>query len=192
MTVDWESVENACESFVRGALQASSIGNVAVMWRDKERKHLTEPYVELSISAETARGVDEQTFARVGTAPNDVAVPRVTGIREFTLQARIRARSQAATRHARNAAMVLRASLNHSALRKVLDDAGVAFQSVLSQGSAVTEYENRRESVHLLDLRFAVKSELYLPDETLGIARRVEITPSFDDAAGDEIEVEAE
>lgn len=185
MTVQWDDVEAAIETFVGDALTASGYANAAavgVCWRDKSSKsHKTTPYVELSIGSEVARGHDETTWVETGDAPANVLVPKVRGVREFTLQIRVRSRSQAASRAARNVAEVLRASLYHPMLRQVLDTAGVAFLQTSGTGSAVTAHEDRYESVHVLDVRFGVGSELYLPAQSADPVEAVEVTSTLDD-----------
>ncbi len=194
MTVSWEAVETALQSFVEGALTASGLGTgankVGVCWRDRSDKdQKTAPYVELSISAEVARGHDEAVLEEVGTSPASVLVPRVTGVREFTLQVRIRSRSQKADKTSRNVAEVLRASLYHPYLRAILDTAGVAFLQTSGTGSAATSHEGRYESVFILDVRFATKSELYLPDQSGVPVEAVEITPTLADSEYPTVEI---
>lgn len=189
MTVAWSTVETALETFVSAVLTAASV-DCGVCWRDKVSKsHKTEPYLELSISGESSRGHDETEWEEVGAAPDNVLVPRIVGVREFTLQIRVRSRSQSAARAARNVVETLRAALYHPYLRQPLDNAGIAFQTATSPGSAVTAFDGRFESVGVLDARFATRSELYLPAQSGAPVEAVEVTPTLADVAQPLIEI---
>lgn len=168
MTVAWASAKAAIASFVEAT---GVVGPDHVVWdRDSYGIVFHESSVELRISEERAVGQDD--VEQVEITPG-VYSPRITGIREFTLSVRFRARTPADAYAARAALETVRASFHHPLRRQVLTSAGVAFLSTEMLDAREVTFGDRYEILANLDVRMSVQSELYLPAETAGVVESV-------------------
>lgn len=179
MTVQWDSVKAAIGAFVAAT---HVVAEDHVVWdRDATQLVFHESSLELRISGERAVGTDD--VEEVEVTP-DVYAFRVTGIREFTVSMRFRARSPADSYAARTALETVRASFHHPVRRQVLTDAGVAFLSTEMLETREVTFGDRYELVATLDVRMSVVSTLEVAGETYDYVEAVELssnpaTPPF-------------
>jgi hypothetical protein len=156
MTVAWTGIKDALSAFVR------STGVVAsdhVVWdRGANETVFHESTVELRITGERSLGYDD--VEDVELSPG-IFAPRVTGIREFTLSIRFRARSEADAYAARHALETLRASFHHPVREQILSDAGVSFLETEMLETRDIVLGGRTETIAALDVRLGVLSELF-------------------------------
>lgn len=161
MTVQWASAKAAITAFVQAT---GVVGADHVVWdQDAYEVVFHESSVELRIAEERALGWDDVEAVEV--APG-VAYPRVTGIREFVLTIRFRARTPADAYNARSALETIRASLYHPLRREVLTRAGVAFLATEMLDAREVTFGGRTEILANLDVRMSVLSELSVPGAT--------------------------
>ena len=173
MTVAWQAAKDAITAFVQatGVVDADH-----VLWdRDAAKLVLHESSVEMRISSERALGQDDVEMVEVG--PNAFS-PRITGLREFTLSLRFRARTPVDAYASRDALETIRASLHHPGRRQILTNAGVAFLSTEMLETRDITYQGRWEQIAELDVRLAVLSTLYAPDETREHVAQVSVSDS--------------
>lgn len=171
MTVQWNAVKDAIAAFVRST---HVVAPDHVVWdRDASQLVFHESSVELRISGERAVGYDD--VEEVEVAPG-VYAPRVTGLREFTLSMRLRARTPADSYAARTALETVRASFHHPVRRKLLSDEGVAFLSTEMLEAREVTFGDRYELVAVLDVRMSVVSELFTPTEPFDRVEQVALS----------------
>ena len=171
MTVQWNAVKDAIRAFVQST---HVVAPDHVVWdRDASQLVMHESSVELRISGERAVGYDDVEEVEVASG---VSSPRITGIREFTLSLRLRARSPADSYAARTALETVRASFHHPVRRKVLTDAGVAFLATEMLDAREVTLGDRYELVAVLDARMSVVSELFQPGESFDRVQEVALS----------------
>lgn len=156
MTVAWEVIEPALRAFIEST-GAVSAGHV--YWERQAHAIAYEDVIELRILGEDSVGYDDVEDVEVEPGR---FVPRITGYREFTLSVRYSSRTE--TTPARIALEKVRACLHHPRLTEQLTDAGIHFLSTQPLVTVDAVYEDRWQSVAVLDVRFSVQSELFLPD----------------------------
>lgn len=158
MTVDWAGIQTALTAFV------AQTGIVPASHVFAEREAHPQPngsFVELTFTQERAIGDDDIAWVEQTDALGDYEVPRITGIREFVCQFKMRSRSQAQAAAARTGLETLRASFHHPVRTQPLTEMGLGF---LSSNQLITlDYyaDNRWESIAILEVRFSVVSTLY-------------------------------
>ncbi len=159
MTVAWDDVKLAIQAFVQSA---GVVADDHVVWdKDAAKLVLHESSVELRITGERAVGYDDVQDVEVEPG---VFSPRVTGLREFVLSIRFRARTPVDAYAARTALETVRASFHHPGRREILSDAGVAFLATEMLETRDVTYQGRWEQIAELDVRLSVVSELFVPD----------------------------
>lgn len=156
MTVAWHLIEPALVAFIE-ATGAVRPGHV--FWERQAHAITYDDVIELRIFHEDAKGFDDVDDVEV--SPGQF-VPRITGYREFTVS--VRANSRAETTPARIALEKVRACLHHPRLTQILTDAGIHFLATEAITTVDNIYEDRWQSIAVLDVRFSAKSELFLPD----------------------------
>ena len=162
MTVAWTTAKAAILAFVQssGVVDADH-----VLWdRDAAKLVLHESSVELRILGERSVGHDD--VEQVEVSPGAYS-HRVTGIREFTLSIRLRARSPEDAYAARDSLETIRASFHHPERRAILTDAGVSFLETEMLETRDITFQGRWEQIAALDVRMSVVSELHAVAETI-------------------------
>ncbi len=161
MTVAWDDVKLAIQAFVQSA---GVVADDHVVWdKDAAKLVLHESSVELRITGERSVGYDDVQDVEVEPG---VFSPRVTGIREFVLSIRFRARTPMDAYAARTALETVRASFHHPGRSEILSEAGVAFLATEMLETRDVTLQGRWEQIAALDVRLSVVSELFAPEET--------------------------
>lgn len=151
MSVDWESVEAACEQWASSVLGSSA----AVCWRKKSsREGVSKPYVELEIDGESEIGTADLAY-------DEDNRPDVTGLWEFKLQVRCQSREQLSSRTARNYLSKLKTSLAHPLYIGPLNESGVTYLRSEPMRSFSVRDGDREESIALIELWMCTKSRMY-------------------------------
>jgi hypothetical protein len=173
MSVAWPSVRAAISAFVESS---GVVGPAHVVW-DREASQVVfhESSVELGISGEQSIGFDdvEEIEVRPG-----VYSPRITGIREFTVTFRFRARTPSDSYNARSALETLRASFHHPARLSILSDAGVSFLSTEMLETREVTFGDRFEIIAVLDVRMSVVSTFFEESPTTAAAHLTAVSVS--------------
>ena len=153
MTVAWNEVKAAVAAFVQST---GVVDSDHVLWdREAAKLVLHESSVELRISDERAVGHDEAEEVEVEPG---LFVYRITGLREFTLSIRFRARSPEDAYALRDSLETIRASFYHPTRRALLSTKGVAFLSTEMLETRDFTYGGRWEQLAVLDVRMSVAS----------------------------------
>lgn len=180
MSIEWDTIEAACEAFVRRVVQSTGLTEErrcsAVVWRDKAKGHLLVPYIELAIAGERSVGYDDIEYVD-GV---DSLTPSITGVREFLLEVSCRCRDQSALGAARNHLERVRSALHHAGLLEVLSAGGVSY--LTSQPLRTIPYvnESRKESLAILEIRLCARSLFYDASEGVDYAETADVTVTVD------------
>lgn len=156
MSVAWTEVKDAIVRFIEatGVVSADH-----VFWEREAHPIAYEDVIELRIGSERAIGYDDVEEVQVAAGQ---FVPRITGIREFTLSIRMSSRSEVTA--SRGGLERVRSCFHHPRLLQVLEEGGVAFLSTETLQTFDGVSDQRWESVAVLDVRLGVVSELFEPD----------------------------
>lgn len=178
MTVAWDQIETALVAFIEST---GVVKPGRVMWEREANPIAYDDVVELRILREDSIGFDDVEDVEVSPG---IFVPRVTGLREFTLSIRMHSRSEKTA--ARRGLEKIRSYLHHPRLIQTLSDAGVAYLSTEPLATLDPLFAGRFESVAELDVRFGVLSELFEPstDSSAESLASVGVTVSEVDALG--------
>lgn len=188
--IAWDTIEAACEAFVRRVVQSSGLATERrcndVVWRDKAKGHLEAPYIELAIQGERQVGNDDIEYVDGA----DSLTPRVSGVREFTLEVSCRCRDQSALGAARNHLERVRSGLNHAGLREVLRAGGVSYLTSQPLRTIPFVHENRKESLAVLEIRLCARSLFYDASEGVDYAETADVTVTVDGGAPSTVNLE--
>lgn len=159
MTVHWNVIKPALIAFVEST---GVVGPDHVFWEREAQAIAYEDVIELRISAERAVGFDDVEEVEVVDGATSRNVPRITGIREFTLSIRYSSRNQLTA--AREGLETIRACFHHPRLVQTLEEAGIGFLTTEGLQTFDDVSDERWESVAVLDVRLAVVSDYFHPD----------------------------
>lgn len=156
MTVPWDVIKPALVAFVDAT---GVVPPEHVVWEREAYPVTYNDLIELRFLNEDSIGYDDVEDVEV--APG-VFVPRITGVREFTVSMRYSSRAE--TTPARMGLEKIRACLHHPRLTQILDDVGVSFLTTEPLVTLDAVSDERWQSVAVLDVRFGVLSELFEPE----------------------------
>jgi hypothetical protein len=155
MTVPWSAIQAAITRFVQST---GVVDDDHVLWdREAAKLVLHESSIELRIASERSIGFDD--YEEVETSPG-VYEQRLSGLREFTLSMRFRARSPEDAYAARDSLETIRASLHHPDRVDILSEAGIAFLTTEMLETRDVVHQGRWEQIAALDVRMSVLSTM--------------------------------
>lgn len=174
--IDFQTIQDALREWV------CKVSGLRTFWRHEATEHEDRPHCELSISSPDSLGTDETIYEY---DPGQ-GVLRTTqcGQRLFTLGIKVITRDQSPTGAARWYLEKIRTALRKPSAKEAFQAANLALVEALPLINLDRLFQDRMESIELMDVRMATTAVEVDPGENVGYIEKTEVTSALRDPAG--------
>lgn len=174
--IDWQTIQDTLREW------ACRVTGLRTFWRNEATEHEDRPYCELSVGVSDSLGTDETLYEY--DPGNGVLVTTQCGQRIFTLGIRVITRGQNPTGAARWYLEKARTALRKPSSREAFQLANLALIESMPILNLDRLFQDRMESVALLEVRFGTTAVEVDPGEQAGYIEKTEVTSVLKDPGG--------